>query len=241
MKNKTVIVTGGATGIGKAISLAFAKAGANIVLNYLSGNPSDVAEQIRQNGVKCVPVEADVSKFGQAEHLIKQAKEQLGSVDVLINNAGITKDNLLIRMSEECFDEVISVNLKGAFNTIRFAAPVMLKQRSGVIINMSSVVGLGGNQGQANYSASKAGLIGLTKSTAKELAGRGITCNAIAPGFIETDMTKVLPETVISKVLDDIPLGRLGKPEEVAELVLFLAGCSYITGQVIQIDGGMLM
>jgi len=241
VKGKTVVVTGGVRGIGRAVSLAFAQEGANIVLNYSSSEPDELAEQIRQIGVKCVPVKADVSKFEEAEHLIKQAKEQLGSVDILINNAGITKDNLLIRMSEESFDEVIAVNLKGAFNTIRHAAPIMIKQRAGAIINMSSVVGVGGNFGQANYSASKAGLIGLTKSIAKELAGRGITCNAIAPGFIETDMTKVLPENVANKILADIPLGRLGKPEEVAELALFLAGSSFITGQVIQIDGGMLM
>lgn len=192
LEGKTVIVTGAAKGIGKAIAIAFAKEGCNIVLNYHSSVSDETVKEIEEQGVKCMPVQGDVSDFDFAKNLIRDVKKEFGSIDVLVNNAGITKDMLLMRMSEEQFDSVINTNLKGSFNMIRHASSVMLKQRSGAIINMSSVSGVAGNIGQANYAASKAGVIGLTKATAKELAQRGVTCNAIAPGFIETDMTAVL-------------------------------------------------
>ena len=241
MKGKTVLVTGGAKGIGKGIALEFAKNGANVVLNYRSGDPSAVVAEIEACGVQCKAIQADVSDFAQAEMLAKQAKEAFGTLDCLVNNAGITRDGLLLRMSEADFDAVLDTNLKGAFNMMRHVSPIMLKQRSGAVVNVSSVVGLMGNAGQANYAASKAGLIGLTKSAAKELGSRGITCNAIAPGFIETDMTAGLPEDVKTKMYEMIPLKRFGQTEEVARLVVFLAGQTYITGQVVAVDGGMTM
>lgn len=241
LKGKTVIVTGAAKGIGKAIALRFAKEGCNIVLNYRSNVDDSVISEIKAQGIECMPYKADVSKFEDAEKLIKDTKDSFGSVDILINNAGITRDMLAMRMSEDEFDSVINTNLKGSFNTIRFASNVMLKQKSGVIINMASVVGLMGNAGQANYAASKAGVIGLTKSVAKELGARGITCNAIAPGFIETDMTDTLSEDVKKQMLTAIPLKRFGSADEVAEVAVFLAKNRYITGQVINIDGGMVM
>ncbi|MDE6182350.1 MAG: 3-oxoacyl-[acyl-carrier-protein] reductase [Eubacteriales bacterium] len=241
LKDKTVIVTGGAKGIGKAIAIAFAKEGANIVLNYRSSSPEEVVKEIESLGVKCLTVQADVSNFEQAQKLIEKAVEEFKTIDILINNAGITKDNLLMRMSEEDFDSVINTNLKGAFNMIKHASKVMLKQKSGNIINMSSVVGLTGNIGQVNYSASKAGMIGMTFSTARELASRGITCNAIAPGFITTDMTDVLSDNIKESVLNTIPLKRFGTTEEVANTAVFLAKNKYITGQVIAVDGGMVM
>jgi 3-oxoacyl-[acyl-carrier protein] reductase len=182
-----------------------------------------------------------VSGFEEAEKLINTANEQFGSVDVVVNNAGITKDMLLLKMKEEDFDSVINTNLKGTFNMVKFASKIMLKQKSGAIINMSSVVGLVGNIGQVNYSASKAGIIGITKSTARELASRGITCNAIAPGFIKTAMTEVLSEKVKDSVMDTIPLRRFGEAEEIAKTAVFLAENKYITGQVIAVDGGMTM
>lgn len=238
MNNKTVIVTGAAKGIGRAVAVKFAECGYNIVLNY-RGNEPDISE-ITDKGVGCAAFKADVSDFEQAKLLVEQAKDAFGTIDVLVNNAGITKDTLLMRMSEDDFDSVIATNLKGTFNMIKHASKVMLKQRSGAIINMSSVVGIMGNAGQANYAASKAGVIGLTKTTAKELASRGIICNAIAPGFIKTDMTDVLPEEVKERMLSAIPLNRFGEAHEVAELALFLAESKYITGQVISIDGGMV-
>ncbi len=241
LKGKTVIVTGGAKGIGKAIALKFAENGANIVLNYRSQVPDELISEIKSKGVECVTFKADVSDFEQALGLIDAAVSNFQTVDVLVNNAGITKDTLLMRMKEEDFDTVINVNLKSAFNTIKHASKVMLKQRSGSIINMSSVVGVAGNIGQANYAASKAGIIGLTKTTARELAARGITCNAIAPGFIQTAMTDVLSDNIKESTLEGIPLKRFGQPEEVAELAVFLAKNKYITGQVINIDGGMVM
>ena len=241
LKDKTVIVTGGAKGIGKAIAIAFAKEGANIVLNYRSTSPEEVIKEIEALGVKCLSFQADVSNFEQAQQLIEKATEEFKTVDILINNAGITKDNLLMRMSEQDFDSVINTNLKGAFNMIKHASKVMLKQKSGTIINMSSVVGLTGNIGQVNYSASKAGMIGMTYSTARELASRGITCNAIAPGFITTDMTDVLSDNIKESVLNTIPLKRFGTTEEVANTAVFLAKNKYITGQVIAVDGGMVM
>ncbi|WP_250278315.1 3-oxoacyl-[acyl-carrier-protein] reductase [[Clostridium] colinum] len=241
LKEKTVIVTGGAKGIGKAIAIAFAKEGANIVLNYRSTNPEEVVKEIESLGVKCLTVQADIGNFEQAKQLVDKAVEEFKTIDVLVNNAGITKDNLLLKMSEEDFDTVINTNLKGAFNMIKHTSKIMLKQKSGTIINMSSVVGLTGNIGQVNYSASKAGMIGMTFSTARELASRGITCNAIAPGFITTDMTDVLSDTIKENVLNTIPLKRFGTTDEIASTAIFLAKNKYITGQVVTVDGGMVM
>lgn len=241
LKDKTVIVTGAAKGIGRAVAVAFAKEGANVVVNYRSTPPDETVALVETEGVKCLAIQADVSNFEQAEALVQKAKEEFGSVDVLVNNAGITRDTLLMRMSEEDFDAVINTNLKGCFNMVKHTSKIMLKQKSGSIINMSSVVGISGNVGQANYAAAKAGVIGLTHSAAKELASRGITCNAIAPGFIETDMTAVLSDKVKEGILNAIPLKRMGGAEEVADLAVFLANAKYITGQVIAIDGGMIM
>ncbi|MCL2620579.1 MAG: 3-oxoacyl-[acyl-carrier-protein] reductase [Defluviitaleaceae bacterium] len=236
---KTAVITGGAKGIGRAIALKFASSGVNVVVNYLSTDPKDLINEIEGMGVGALAVRADISDFAQAEELINQAKSKFGTVDYLVNNAGITRDGLILKMKEDDFDAVVDTNLKGAFNTIRHASPVMLKQKSGAIVNISSVVGINGNGGQANYSAAKSGLIGLTKSIAKELGSRGITANCVAPGFIETDMTDNLPEAVKKQILDSVSLRRYGKPEEVADLVYFVANCSYMTGQVVTIDGGM--
>ncbi len=241
LKGKTVIVTGAAKGIGKAIALAFAKEGCNIVLNYRSNVDDATIAEIESYGVVCKPVKGDVSDFSFAADMIKEVKKELGSIDVLVNNAGITRDMLLMRMSEEDFDAVINTNLKGTFNMVRHASNVMLKQRSGAIINMASVVGVNGNVGQANYAASKAGVIGLTKSAAKELAARGITCNAIAPGYVETDMTAVLSDEVKNTILNTVPLKRAGQVEDIANAAVFLAKNTYITGQVLNVDGGMVM
>lgn len=241
LDGKTAIVTGAAKGIGKAIALAFAKEGCNIVLNYRSSVSDETIKEIEDCGVKCLPVQGDVSDFNFASDLMKQVKKEFGSIDVLVNNAGITKDMLLMRMSEEQFDSVIQTNLKGTFNMIRHVSSIMLKQKSGAIINMASVVGVMGNAGQANYAASKAGVIGLTKSTAKELGARGITCNAIAPGFVETDMTAVLTDEQKAKMLEVIPLGRYGQVDDIAKAAVFLATNTYITGQVLNVDGGMVM
>lgn len=241
LKGKTAVITGAAKGIGKAVAVAFAKEGCNIVLNYRSTVSDEVIKEIESYGVECMAVKGDVSVFEEAEALIKGAKEKFGSVDVLVNNAGITKDGLLMRMSESDFDSVLNTNLKGTFNTIRHASNIMLKQRAGAIINMASVVGEIGNVGQANYAASKAGVIGLTKTTARELAARGVTCNAIAPGFIETDMTAVLKDDIKEAMAANIPLKRFGTGEDVAQAAVFLAKNRYITGQVLNVDGGMVM
>lgn len=241
MKDKTVIVTGGAKGIGKAIALKFAAEGANIVLNYRSTSPEAVKTEIENLGVKCLTVQADVSQLEQAQKLVDSAIEEFGGVDVLVNNAGITRDTLLMRMSEEDFDAVIETNLKGCFNMMKAVNKIMMKQRSGAIINMSSVIGLAGNVGQVNYAASKAGVLGMTYSVAKELAARNITCNAIAPGMIATDMTDALSDKMKEQILTNIPLKRFGQPEEIAEAALFLAKSKYITGQVITVDGGMVI
>ena len=243
LKGKSAIITGASRGIGKAIAIKFAKEGANIVINYRNNEEEalKVKEELEQLGVKTLIVKADISDLKQAENLIKQAKKEFGQVDILINNAGITKDNLIIRMKESEFDQVIKINLKGAFNCLKAVTPIMLKQRSGKIVNMSSVVGVIGNPGQVNYCASKAGLIGMTKSLAREIGVRGINVNAIAPGFI--DMTRVLTEEQKKNILSQIPLNKFGNIEDIANTALFLASenSNYITGQVIHIDGGMAM
>lgn len=241
LKNKTVVITGAAKGIGFAIAKAFAAEGANIVLNYRSRIEDEALKEIEAFGVKCLALQGNVAKFEDAQELLKAAKEEFGSVDVLVNNAGITRDNLLIRMSEEDFDDVIATNLKGVFNVTKAAANIMIKQRSGNIINISSISGVIGNAGQANYVASKAGVIGLTKTTAKELAGRGIICNAIAPGFIDTDMTATLKEDFKAKMTENIPLKRFGTGEDIGEAAVFFAKSKFITGQVLNVDGGMVM
>lgn len=244
LTGKTAIVTGASRGIGRAIAEMLAKNGANVILNYKSNSVAveEVVNNIKQSGGNAIAVQADVSNFQEAEKLIKCAIEKFGKLDILVNNAGIVKDGLLIRMSENDFDSIINTNLKGVFNCIKHASSIMLKQKSGKIINISSVVGLVGNAGQVNYSAAKAGVIGITKSTAKELASRGITVNAVAPGFIRTEMTDALSDKA-KDIMGTIPLKRLGEASDVAETVCFLASSSadYITGQVIQVDGGLVM
>lgn len=245
LTGKTAIVTGGARGIGRAIALTLAEAGANIVINYTSSSKAaeEVVEEAKKLGVSALAVKADVSVNDEIENLVKQVLNQFASIDILVNNAGITRDNLLIRMSEEEFQDVIDINLKGAFICTKHVSKVMIKQRAGRIINIASVVGVMGNAGQSNYAASKAGLIGFTKSIAKELAKRNVNVNAVAPGYIETDMTSSLPEKVREEFMINIPLARAGKPQDVANAVLFLSSkySEYITGQVINIDGGMVM
>ncbi|MDK0898838.1 3-oxoacyl-[acyl-carrier-protein] reductase [Clostridium perfringens] len=245
LKDKVAIVTGGTRGIGRAIALKLADHGANIVINYR--NSDKEAEELKAilegKGVKVLTVKCDISNFEDSKNLMDKCKEVFGKIDILVNNAGITKDTLIMRMKEEDFDNVIDVNLKGTFNCAKHASAIMLKQRFGKIINMTSVVGIAGNAAQVNYAASKAGVIGLTKSLAKELGSRGITVNAVAPGFINTDMTASLSEKVKEEASKNIPLKRLGDPEDVANLVGFLASdaANYITGQVINVDGGMVM
>lgn len=243
--NKVALVTGAARGIGKEIAMCLAKEGFNIALNYRSESDSlnQIKEEIESNGVKCFLVKADVSKFEDSENMVKEIIDKFGKIDVLVNNAGITKDTLFLRMKEEDFKSVVDVNLVGTFNVTKNVVPHMMKAREGRIINISSVVGVSGNAGQANYSASKAGIIGFTKSLAKELASRNILVNAVAPGFIKTDMTNVLKEEQKQAILNNVPLRREGEAIEVANVIKFLSGddSSYITGQVINIDGGMLM
>ncbi|EIF6288383.1 3-oxoacyl-[acyl-carrier-protein] reductase [Clostridium perfringens] len=245
LKDKVAIVTGGTRGIGRAIALKLADHGANIVINYR--NSDKEAEELKaileEKGVKVLTVKCDISNFEDSKNIMDKCKEVFGKIDILVNNAGITKDTLIMRMKEEDFDNVIDVNLKGTFNCAKHASAIMLKQRFGKIINMTSVVGIAGNAGQVNYAASKSGVIGLTKSLAKELGSRGITVNAVAPGFINTDMTASLSEKVKEEASKNIPLKRLGDPEDVANLVGFLASdaANYITGQVINVDGGMVM
>lgn len=245
LKGKCAVVTGAAKGIGKAIALKLASSGVNIVLNYRSSEDKaiETEKEILSLGVEVLRIKGDISKPNDVENLIDCAKNKFGKIDIMVNNAGITKDTLLLRMKEEDFDSVINVNLKGVFNCLKAITPVMVKQKEGKIINLSSVVGLVGNAGQVNYAASKAGVIGMTKSLAKEIGSRGITVNAVAPGFIETDMTDVLGDRFKEEAKKSIPLKRLGKAEDVAEVVAFLASDSanYITGQVIQVDGGMVM
>ena len=243
-KRKLALVTGGSRGIGRAICVKLAKCGMDIVFNYNSGNAAaeETIALCKQEGVEAVGVQADISKPEDCQKLVDEAmKVGDGRIDVLVNNAGITKDNLIMRMSDADFDDVIAVNLKGSFTMMRNVSKIMLKQKSGRIVNISSVVGVMGNAGQVNYAASKAGVIGMTKSLARELAGRKITVNAVAPGMIETDMTSVLSEGVKEKMVETIPFKEAGKAEDVANAVAFLAGddARYITGQVICVDGGM--
>ncbi len=245
IKGKTAVITGASRGIGKVIAQTLAALGANIVANYI-GPPEEVkatVEACEALGVKCVAVEGDVTKFEDCEKLFERAKAEFETVDILVNNAGITRDMLIAKMTPEDFDAVINVNLKGTFNCTKLAGRIMQRQRAGRIISISSVIGLMGNIGQANYAASKAGIIGLTKTAAKEFGRRGITVNAIAPGFIETDMTAVLSDEVKASMMSAIPLAKLGSPQDVANTVAFLASeeAAYITGQVICVDGGMAM
>lgn len=245
LDNKTAIVTGGSRGIGRSICVSLAKAGANVVTCYANGaeGAEETVKLCEEFGVKAMAIKADVSNYEDVSAMVAKTKEEFGSVDILVNNAGITKDNLMLKMTEADFEQVVDTNLKGAFLFTKDVSKLMLKQRSGRIINISSVVGVMGNAGQVNYAASKAGLIGMTKSVAKELASRGITCNAIAPGFIETDMTAKLPENVVDEMMKNIPMKKLGAGEDIANTVVFLASdmASYITGQVICVDGGMAM
>lgn len=242
---KIAVVTGASRGIGRAIALELARTGAFVVINYNGSKEKaeEVQAQIVAEGGESIIWQCNVADYKACEDFFAQVIKTYGRVDILVNNAGITKDGLLMRMSEEDFDKVIHVNLKGTFNCIRQVSRQMLKQRSGRIINMASVVGICGNAGQANYAASKAGVIGLTKSAAKELASRGVTVNAIAPGFIETDMTDVLSERVKENTAKMIPMGSFGKPEDIAKTAAFLAsdGARYITGQILSVDGGMSM
>lgn len=245
LKGKVAVVTGASRGIGRAVALKLASMNATVIVNYAGSKDKaeSVVKEIQEMGKTAEAVQCDVSDFEQCSQLIQQVQEHYGRIDILVNNAGITRDGLAMAMKEEDFDDVIATNLKGTFNCIRFASRIMMKQRYGKIINMSSVSGITGNAGQVNYSAAKAGVIGITKSMARELAGRHINVNAIAPGFIETDMTNELSEKVKEQAVGQIPLGRFGKAEEVAELAAFLAGnqSDYITGQVFHIDGGMVM
>lgn len=245
LKDKTALVTGASRGIGKAIALSLAEAGADVIVNYAGSREAaeQVAEAIRGMGRRAETFQANVADPAQAEALVKFAFDTYGKLDVLVNNAGITRDNLLIRMKDEEWNEVIEVNLKGVFNCLKAAARPMMKQRSGSIINISSVVGTIGNVGQVNYSAAKAGVIGMTKSAARELAPRGIRVNCVAPGYIETDMTDKLDEGVKQAMLGLIPLSRMGSADEVAHVVRFLASdaASYMTGQTLHVDGGMYM
>ena len=245
LAGKCAVVTGGGRGIGRAVCLALAAQGADVVVNYAGSAEAagETAKACRALGVRAIAVQADVADEAQAAALVETAVRELGGVDILVNNAGITRDGLLLRMSEDDFTRVLDTNLKGAFHCMKAACRGMMRRRAGRIVNISSVVGVRGNAGQANYAASKAGLIGLSKSAAKELASRGITVNCIAPGCIDTAMTAALPEAVKEKLLAEIPMGRFGAAEDVAAAAAFLASdaAAYITGQVLCVDGGMAM
>jgi 3-oxoacyl-[acyl-carrier protein] reductase len=244
LQGKTALITGASKGIGRSIAIKYAEQGANVAFTYLSSVEQGQAleAELASKGIKAKGYRSDASNYAQAEKLVSDVIADFGSLDILINNAGITQDTLLLRMTEEQWDKVINVNLKSCFNTVKAATKQMMKQKSGSIINMTSVVGLKGNAGQANYAASKAGIIGFTKSVALELGSRGIRSNAIAPGFIETEMTAVLDPKTVQSWRDAIPLKRGGKPEDVADACVFLGSdmSSYISGQVLQVDGGML-
>ncbi len=245
LQGKTAIITGAGRGIGKTIAMKLSEMGANIVINDIpiSADADKTAEEINNNGRNAIVIKGDVRNTEDVQEVVKGAMDRFGSVDILVNNAGITRDTLIMKMSEKDWDDVLDINLKGAFNCIKSVTRIMMKQRSGTIINVASVVGVMGNAGQANYASSKAGLIGLTKSVAKELAPRGITCNAIAPGFIQSDMTDKLTESVKEQYMSNIPLRRFGTPDDVGNVVAFLASesANYITGQVLHIDGGLVM
>ena len=244
-ERKVVLVTGGSRGIGREVAEVYAENGYDVVINYVSDKTDveGIKKEFEEKGVKCLLVKADVSKAEDVNNMVEQAIAEFGKIDVLVNNAGITRDTLLMRMSEEDFDKVIEINLKGTYLVTKAVTKYMMKKRNGSIINLASVVGVVGNAGQCNYSASKAGVIGFTKSVAKELASRNIRANAVAPGFIATDMTSVLSDSVKENINAQIPLKRMGTAREVAEVIYFLGSekSSYITGQVINIDGGMVM
>ncbi len=244
LNGKTALITGASKGIGKSIALKYAEQGANVAFTYLSSveQGKSLEAELNSKGIKAKGYRSDASDFTQADKLINDVIADFGMLDILVNNAGITMDNLLLRMNEEAWDRVMNVNLKSCFNTVKAVIKPMMKQKSGSIINMTSIVGIKGNAGQANYAASKAGIIGFTKSIALEIGSRGIRCNAVAPGFIETEMTGKLDEKTVQLWRDAIPLKRGGRPEDVADACVFLASdmSSYITGQVIQVDGGML-
>ena len=243
LTGKTALVTGAGRGIGRAIALTLAGYGADVAVNYSGSREKaeETAEEIRAMGRKAVLIQADISKQEDCERMFREMESSLGTMDILVNNAGITRDNLAVRMSESEFDQVIDTNLKGAFFCMKMAGKAMMKARKGRIISISSISGVRGNAGQINYCAAKAGIIGMTKCLAKELASRNITVNAVAPGYIDTDMTAVLPEKVKEQVLQQVPLKRMGQPRDIAETVAFLASdrAAYITGQTIQVDGGM--
>lgn len=245
LKDKNVIITGATRGIGREIALTLAKNGANIAINYRNFNSELEAliNEIKSFGVDVLAIKCDVSVSDDVDNFVKEVKSHFKTIDVLVNNAGITKDGLILRMKEEDFDDVLDVNLKGTFNTTKFVSSIMVRQKCGKIINISSVVGIAGNSGQCNYAASKAGVIGFSKSVARELSSRNINVNVIAPGYINTDMTKNLPDRIKEEVIKSIPMKRIGEPKEVANLVLFLSSnlSDYITGQVINVDGGMVM
>jgi len=244
LKGRVAIVTGGARGIGKSIATQLALSGANVVIADVAEEMAkSTAEEVSQKGSEAISIGVDVSSLSSVEEMVKKTLDKFGRIDILINNAGVTRDALVMRMKEEDWDLVLDINLKGAFNCIKMVSPVMMKQRTGKIVNIASIVGINGNVGQANYSASKGGLIALTKTCAKELASRQINVNAVAPGFIQTSMTERLSVEVKEKLSSQIPLGKIGNPEDVASAVLFLVSekSSYITGEVIRVDGGMGM
>ncbi len=245
LEGRTALITGASSGIGRTMALTFAEAGADIIINYIgpARDAEEVADKVRAMGRRALVLETDVSDTEAVAAMVEKAAKEMGHIDILVNNAGITRDGLLLRMKESDWDAVLAINLKGVFNCTKAVLKYMMKQRYGRIISISSVVGVNGNAGQTNYAAAKAGIIGFTKSVAKEAASRGITANAIAPGFVKTNMTAVLPEKTVAAMLAAIPLGRLGETEDIAKAALFLASdaASYITGQVLHVDGGMVM